>query len=173
MSKLTSLSTPSVVVKKFPTPDSIGTLEIAIMRLTVPSTSFTAAVFVTRAAAVSAVDITYAQPLEARQANTSLGEECSFVKSPQLRGYAVDAGILECADPDHMCVEDKYSSLGGRCALIASSRRGLQTSNTPPCTSKCTGTEACLGLSASFIANNIAEGSCCGYRACAGISGEC
>jgi hypothetical protein len=33
--------------------------------------------------------------------------------------------------------------------------------------------DACSGLSASFIADNIADGSCCGFRACKGISGEC
>lgn len=147
------------------------------MRLSVYSTSsLAAAVFVTRAAAVSAIDTSYeaqvqAQPADVTQGAT-LGEECSFVKSPQLRGGA-DAGILECAELEQMCVEDKYSSLGGRCALIASSRRGLQTSNTPACISKCTGVDACSGLSASFIADNIADGSCCGFRACKGISGEC
>lgn len=151
------------------------------MRLTVPSTSITAAVaasqvlayFSSKAYVTAAVDMSYvhSDQLDVKQP-ASIGEECTFVKSPRLRGYEVDAGILGCDDSEYICVEDDRSSLGGRCARIAASRRELQTSNTPTCTSKCTGFQACEGLSASFIANNIAEGSCCGFRACAGVTGK-
>jgi hypothetical protein len=42
--------------------------------------------------------------------------------------------------------------------------------NTPVCAVKCTGTDACDG-SGGLDPNNIGVGSCCGYRACFGVSG--
>jgi hypothetical protein len=85
-----------------------------------------------------------------------------------LRGQPADPGILGCSDPDYICVEDELSSLGGRCAPRAVAGRELQ--HTPPCTSKCSD-NGCTGLSQAVI-NNIGANSCCGEKACVGITGE-
>lgn len=151
------------------------------MRTAVSSTSIAAVAasqalwyFASTSDVVSAVETSYKGRSDYVDANIDAAgaEECTFVKSPRLRGYEADAGILGCADPSYMCVEDELSSLGGRCARIAISHRDLQTLNTDVCASKCTGFKACDGLSPSFIANNIAEGSCCGHKACLGVTGE-
>lgn len=98
--------------------------------------------------------------------SSSLGEECLFSKSYYLKGGIADTGILGCSDPEYVCIEDSLSSLGGRCAPPAVAHRELQ--KTPPCTVKCTGTDACLGVDQS----KVGVGSCCGYKACAGVSGK-
>ena len=152
------------------------------MRLAVPSTSFVTVIASSQALSlagpnsdvVSAVDLAYESEnnrLDSKQSH-SLGEECAFVVSSKLRGYDADTGILACADPDAICVEDKLSSLGGRCTSSAIVKRGLQNTNTTLCTAKCTGTLACEGLSKTFIDNNIGDNSCCGYQACAYITGK-
>jgi hypothetical protein len=117
----------------------------------------------------SAVDVSYENETSNAHRNESslLGEECRFVISSRLRGYDADTGILECSNPNHICVEDESSSLGGRCALVRMNHRELQTSNTPACTMKCTGFEACGG---GTDISKIAGGSCCGYKACFGIT---
>jgi hypothetical protein len=98
----------------------------------------------------------------------SATEECSFLASPNLRGVDADLGILSCSDPENICVEDRSSSLGGRCMSLSSGRRKMQEAT--ECDTKCTPASACEGLSADFIANNIGLGSCCGDYACVGVS---
>eukprot|EP00956_Cyclotella_meneghiniana_P022803 scaffold43484_cov73-Cyclotella_meneghiniana.AAC.1 len=148
------------------------------MQLSVSSSSLFAALTTSRAlfsigsnsVVAAAVDTAYFGETDLSDAKTaSLGEECSFVVSSKLRGYGSDTGILGCTDPKAVCVEDKLSSLGGRCASSAIVSRRLQ--DTQPCNAKCTGKNACQGLSQDFIDNNIGENSCCGYNACAGITG--
>jgi hypothetical protein len=146
------------------------------MRIAVSSISFTAAtvsqaLFDTKSAVASAVDMAFESKTEHLDANTSIfhNKECSFVTSFKLRGQPADSGILGCSDPDYICVEDELSSLGGRCAPRAVAGRELQ--NTPACTSKCTGTDACKGVPPAVLAN-IGANSCCGYKACQGITGE-
>jgi hypothetical protein len=84
---------------------------------------------------------------------------------------------LKCSSPNHLCIQDRSSTLGGRCALnvtynnstleISAEERELQTT----CI-KCQGSNACQNLTQSFIDNNIGCGSCIGTSACAGVSGE-
>ena len=143
------------------------------MHLTISSASLAAA-FVTipsNHAIVLALDIEYNAEIEnlEHHKHQAQGEECSVVVSSKLRGYGSDTGILGCTDPKAVCVEDKLSSLGGRCASSAIVSRALQS--TPACTQKCTGEGACEGLTLDFINNNIGENSCCGYNACAYITG--
>ena len=117
------------------------------MRLSLPSTSLTAAASYaaffsnwSNSVVASIIDLSYdsnINPWE-EDSSRSLNTECSFAISPQLRGYATDAGILGCTEPGYICVEDERSSLGGRCTFSAVVHRALQ--NTPACTTKCTGT---------------------------------
>ena len=148
------------------------------MQLSVSSSSLFTALTTSRAlfsigsnsVVAAAVDTAYLGETDLSDAKTaSLGEECSVVVSSKLRGYGSDTGILGCTDPKAFCVEDKLSSLGGRCASSAIVSRALQS--TPACTQKCTGEGACEGLTLDFINNNIGENSCCGYNACAYITG--
>ena len=128
---------------------------------TIPSNSVTA----------SAVGIAYNNDEKQLDINSpsAHGEECSFVTSLQLKRPEADTGILGCK-PNYVCVEDSLSSLGGRCVMGEKVHRHLQ--NTPACTAKCTGTDACRGLSQDFIDNNIGDKSCCGEEACADITGK-
>ena len=147
------------------------------MRLVDSSLSITAAFAASQtlflsassSAAASVVDISYEN--EAKQLDysksASVGQECSFSNS-YLKGTGADTGILGCSDPEYVCVEDALSSLGGRCAPASVVHRELQ--NTPACTAKCTGADACDG-SGGLDPSNIGVGSCCGYRACFGVSG--
>ena len=121
-------------------------------------------------AVAAAIDMAYFGETDLLDADTAtLGEECAFVVSSKQRGHHADSGILGCTDPKAFCVEDKLSSLGGRCASSAIVSRMLQ--NTEPCNAKCTGINACQNLTQDFIDNNIGEKSCCGYQACAFITG--
>ncbi|KAL7508230.1 hypothetical protein ACHAXN_008534 [Cyclotella atomus] len=149
------------------------------MRLSISATSFAAAVAASQAllrlgsnsAVASAVDVAYEKHDERLQAageHPSLDEECDFVTSFKLRGSDADAGILGCTNPEYVCVEDDSSSRGGRCVPDVFAHRKLQTSNTPPCTTKCTGIGACGG---GTDPNIVGAASCCGYRACFGITG--
>ena len=143
------------------------------MHLTISSASLAAA-FVTipsNHAIVLALDIEYNAEIEnlEHDKHQAQGEECSVVVSSKLRGYGSDTGILGCTDPTAVCVEDKLSSLGGRCASSLIVSRELQ--DTQPCNAKCTGTNACQNLTQDFIDNNIGEKSCCGKYACAYITG--
>eukprot|EP00804_Cyclotella_cryptica_P000242 CCRYP_010191-RB/>CCRYP_010191-RB protein AED:0.13 eAED:0.13 QI:240/1/1/1/0.9/0.80/21/698/524 len=145
------------------------------MRLIAPSASFPVAIATSQmflsvpwTHAVDNVDKVYNRETQINGANDSfsVGEECSFGTSSNLRGVDADVGILSgCSDPDFVCVEDFTSDLGGRCAPITAKQRKLQTA----CT-KCTPASACEGLSQAFIENKIGEGSCCGEKACAGVS---
>ena len=135
------------------------------MKLTVSSISFTTAcsVFIkapSNAVIASVVNAAYEHGVEQFEdkQTSSLGEECSFVPS-SVRVDQADIGILGCAE-DFVCVEDDRSSLGGRCVSVDTSHRNLD-----PCI-KCSGTDACYGLSQDFIDNKIADGSCCGSFAC-------
>ena len=143
------------------------------MHLAVSSTSFAVALSVvvpanSNAAMAAAVNAAYENKIvEATDVRTrSLGEECSFASSG-LRGN-VDTGILGCAE-DFVCVEDVRSSLGGVCVSTDLKHRELQ--NTQPCTTKCTGTDACKGTSDDILAT-IPDGSCCGELSCAYLTGE-
>ena len=151
------------------------------MQFSVSSSSLFAALAASRplfsigpnSAVAAAVDMAYVGETDVLDANTAtLGEECAFVASSKLRGYDADTGILGCTDPDAICVEDKLSSLGGRCTSSALVKRGLQNTNTTLCVAKCTGTNACRGLSQTFIDNNIGDNSCCGELSCADITGK-
>lgn len=148
------------------------------MRL-VPSASLSTAMAASQAllhiestSAIAIVDAAYNFNLESQKhviESNQAKEECSFVASFNLRGADADTGILSsCSDPEQVCVEDVTSSLGGRCAFIASGSRRLGTT----CTTKCTPPSACTGLSQDFIKNRIGEGSCCGDKACVGMSSE-
>lgn len=150
------------------------------MRLAVPSTPLVTVIASSQALSlvgpnldvVSAVDLAYESEnnrLDSKHSH-SLGEECLFVVSSKLRGYDADTGILGCTDTNAICVEDKLSSLGGRCTSSAIVKRRLQS--TQPCNAKCTGINACQNLTQTFIDNNIGENSCCGYQACAFITGK-
>ena len=144
------------------------------MHLTIPSATLAAAsvAIPSNYAIVSAVDVEYNAGKEHLEHDKPLfhGEECAFVASSKLRGYDADTGILGCTDTDAICVEDKLSSLGGRCTSSAIVKRRLQS--TQPCNAKCTGINACQNLTQTFIDNNIGENSCCGYQACAFITGK-
>jgi hypothetical protein len=146
------------------------------MRL-VPSASFSAAMAASQAllhiestSAIAIVDAAYNSESQKHLIDSHLAkDECSFVASFNLRGADADTGILSsCSDPEQVCVEDVTSSLGGRCAFIASGSRRLGTT----CTTKCTPASACTGLSQDFINNRIGKGSCCGDKACVGMSSE-
>lgn len=106
----------------------------------------------------------------------SFGEECSFVNSFQRHEVEADVGILTCSSPNHLCIRDTSSALGGRCTLNTTynnSTRGYLTEERELQTcAKCVGNKACDKLSESFITNNIGCGSCIGASACAGVSGE-
>jgi hypothetical protein len=150
------------------------------MRL-IASSSFSAAIAASQAflrigtttAVAKSVNVAYENQSQKQNTNESTyaDEECLFVSSFNSRKVNADVGILlSCSDPEHICIEDRKSSLGGRCVSIESERRELQS--TPTCTAKCTGELACEGLSQDFVNNNIGAGSCCGYKACVGVSGE-
>eukprot|EP00804_Cyclotella_cryptica_P018041 CCRYP_008330-RE/>CCRYP_008330-RE protein AED:0.26 eAED:0.26 QI:86/1/1/1/0.94/0.84/19/688/333 len=142
------------------------------MRLVVPSATLTTAfaaaqTFLSSSAAATAVGWAYEFEAQHQDINSSASaEECFVAKKTYLRESAADAGILQaCSEPGYICVEDATSSLGGICILDEVVERELQTT----CT-KCTPASACTGLTATFIANNIGEGSCCGENACVGVS---
>ena len=148
------------------------------MKLAVSSTSFAAAFTLlapkySNAVMASAVDAAYENKIEqAADKHPELRslvhyQECSFASSG-LRLNEADIGILGCAE-DFVCVEDSRSSLGGRCVIADMKHRDLQ--GTAACDTKCTGTDACAGLSKDFIDNNIGEKSCCGEDACKGLDG--
>ena len=150
------------------------------MKLSVPTPSlFAVAATTTQAlfsvwpneAVVAAVEMAYESESSSRSdANAStLGEECSFAASFKLGAHQADTGVLGCTDPQSICVEDELSSLGGRCTSTVIVSRELQ--DTAPCATKCTGANACQGLTPAFIATNIGDKSCCGAYACAGITG--
>ena len=122
-------------------------------------------------AVVAAVEMAYESESSSRSAvnASTLGEECSFAASFMLRANQADTGVLGCTDPQSICVEDELSSLGGRCTSNVIVSRELQ--NTPACNEKCTGNNACQGLTQDFIDNNIGDKSCCGNYACADITG--
>ena len=151
------------------------------MHITVSSSSLVAAVATsgvhhavgTNSAVASAIDFAYSSKSELLDKNNGtlkLGEECYFAVSSSLRGHEADAGILGCTDPEFVCVEDEISSLGGRCAPIKMVHRDLQ--DTPACSTKCEGVDACKGLDQNFIDNYIGDKSCCGTNACAYITGK-
>eukprot|EP00956_Cyclotella_meneghiniana_P000258 scaffold323_cov91-Cyclotella_meneghiniana.AAC.4 len=138
----------------------------------------------------------------------NIGEECDDFTSKAPRdavtyhevSTSADVGILKC-DMSSVCLPDTTSSRGGRCTQSSSTTRArvlrpesktiLESPTNNTC-SKCVGTEACAGLSAEFIDNNIGcgscieafscrnlnetgskigVGSCVGYKSCEGISG--
>ena len=113
-----------------------------------------------------AVDVAYENEVDLaseKQAQTrTLGEECYFVSSG-LRSNDADTEILGCAE-GFVCEEHSHSSLGGFCVSPYMKQRGLTS-----CTTKCTGDLACEGLSNDFINNKIADGACCGFKACSGV----
>jgi len=137
----------------------------------------------------------------------NIGEECDDFTSKAPRdavtyhevSTSADVGILKC-DMSSVCLPDTTSSRGGRCTQSSSTTRArvlrpesktiLESPTNNTC-SKCVGTEACAGLSAEFIDNNIGcgscieafscrnlnetgskigVGSCVGYKSCEGIS---
>ena len=124
------------------------------------------------AAIASAVDFSYKSESILHEENeiSKLGDECHFALPSSLRGSDADAGILRCTEPGYICVQDKLSYLGGRCTPFKMIHRDLQ--DTPACSFKCEGTDACKGLDQTFIDNYISDKSCCGTKACAYITGE-
>lgn len=145
------------------------------MRLVDSSISLTAAFAASQTLFLSASSLAAASVLdissenEAKQLDysksSSVGQECSFSNS-YLKGTGADTGILGCGEPEYICVEDALSSLGGRCAPANVIHRKLFNTT---CTAKCTGDSACDG---SLDPINIGDGSCCGYKACYGVSGK-
>lgn len=120
--------------------------------------------------AVDNVDLAYNSKTQKQGASDSfsVGEECFYRMSANSIGVDADIGILSgCSDSDLVCVEDLQSALGGRCASPTEKQRQLQIT----CT-KCTPSSACEGLDPTFIENNIGDGSCCGEKACVGVSSE-
>ena len=147
------------------------------MKLALSTTSFAAtlALFVTpkysKAALASSIDAAYEDKIEHAMKSKhvearSLGKECSFT-SLGSRGNDADTGILGCPE-GYVCIEYDGSSLGGFCVSANVDHRDLLFTT---CT-KCTGTNACAGLTQDFINNNIGDGSCCGSRACQNLGGE-
>ena len=147
------------------------------MHLAVSSASFAVALSVvapahSNAAMASAIDAAYENKIVEQAADVrtrSLGEECSFASSG-LRGNDADTGILGCG-MDFVCVEDSRSSLGGICVSAAADMKHRDLQNTAACTTKCTGTDACTDTEQAII-DSIPDGSCCGEKACFGLSGE-
>lgn len=104
--------------------------------------------------------------------------------------HLTDGGsFVTCQSSGHVCVKDSSSSLGGTCVDITphvhyvgsplphfehGSHRNLNACRYLNGTSgvKCSGPQACYGLSPSFIRSNIGCGSCNSYAACMGLSGE-
>lgn len=66
-------------------------------------------------------------------------------------------------------MKDELSSLGGRCGPKAMANRRMQEAYECAPGTKCQGIDACGG---GTDPNIVAVGSCCGYNACYGISGE-
>jgi hypothetical protein len=111
-------------------------------------------------------------------------EECT----PQFTNdFIVDAGILSgCKNSSHVCVPDASSSQGGTCLdfkLAASERTKVKGSerhrHLNECTYrngtagfKCKASQACGGLTSSFISTNIGCGSCNAYGACTDMTGK-
>jgi hypothetical protein len=124
-------------------------------------------------AMASIINVAYDDEVKKRTSESYLtDEECSFVASFNLHGVGVatDTGIL-CSDHEQVCVEDATSSLGGRCASVTSDASRKLKGTT--CTTKCTPASACEGLTQTFISTKIGDGSCCGEKACVGLSGGC
>jgi hypothetical protein len=113
-------------------------------------------------------------------------EECT----PQSNGdFIVDAGMLSgCKNSSHVCVPVASSSRGGSCLDFKLGTSDVERAKVKDreghrhlteCTYrngtagvKCQGSQACGGLSSSFISTNIGCGSCNSYAACTGMTGK-
>lgn len=140
------------------------------MKLLVPSAAIVllnseAAVFANKSVVATNVNLAYSSKSHLRSSNPVLTDpslvtgECNFPLNAEA-----DTGVLGCA-VGFLCMEDHSSSTGGRCvSKIENDERGLQS-----CT-KCTGYNACEGLTEAFKVANIGCGSCNGEFACMGVS---
>lgn len=147
------------------------------MRLVLPSASATAVFSASlqfnnniRTVVASILDTATTNGPKGSARKTYISDECSFTKPPDDNRFTVnsDLGVLDCANPNYVCVQDANSSLGGRCTLrldhtYSTDERELQT-----CV-KCQGTDACKGLAQAVI-DKIACGSCIGTKACEGLA---
>jgi hypothetical protein len=113
-------------------------------------------------------------------------EECT----PQSNGdFIVDAGVLSgCKNSSYVCVPDTSSSQGGVCLVFELATSAVERAKVKggdghrhltECTYrngtagvKCQGSQACGGLTSSFISTNIGCGSCNSYAACTDMTGE-
>jgi hypothetical protein len=122
------------------------------------------------------------------------GDECSFVNAFKVQGSLADPGILGCGY-GMTCIEDKTSSIGGRCmnlkGEVIEAHRQLTDCTFANGTdgNKCVGDNACTGADESKIGCGscygtkscyqpigdvtIGENSCHDYVACMYLQGKC
>jgi hypothetical protein len=122
------------------------------------------------------------------------GAECSFANDVKAELSDVDTGVLVCSIGEK-CIEDKSSSVGGRCItihprIVAENHRQLTAI---PCTFtngtkgvKCNPIDACAGINTEYIScgscigeasclftgGSIGESSCIGRRSCFSVLGD-
>jgi hypothetical protein len=114
-------------------------------------------------------------------------EECNLQSNGDF--IVVDAGVLSgCKNASHVCMPEASSSRGGICLdfKLATSdveraivKGGEGHRHLTECTYrngtagvKCQGSQACGGLTSSFISTNIGCGSCNSYAACTDMTGK-
>lgn len=141
------------------------------MRLFISSTAAVAVstsfLVQTKSAIAKKASLQLAHDINNQYAST-IGMECNDLHaSSSLAANATitdrsDVGILTC-DAYSTCIEDETSYYGGRC-VASSTSRDLRA-----CAAKCTGKDACAGLSQAFIDNYIGCGSCNGPSACEAV----
>jgi hypothetical protein len=110
-----------------------------------------------------------------------IGKECTFganasAGTDELNSHEVDLGLLEvCGDEDYICVQDKASSIGGRCVVGTRQAEGtilhqtevVEVERELQC-EKCVGYGACKYTDPSVVAC----GSCIGKYTCYQFYGE-
>ncbi|KAL3791819.1 hypothetical protein HJC23_002450 [Cyclotella cryptica] len=107
------------------------------------------------------------------------GKECSFEVKPsstinELIYQKADLGILEeCGDAEHICVEDKGSSLGGRCVRPREAGRTILNHTAVDEVERELQCEKCVGQRACYYTDpsKVACGSCIGTFTCYGFFG--
>jgi hypothetical protein len=103
------------------------------------------------------------------------GAECSFANDVKAKLYDADTGVLVCGIGE-TCIEDKLSSVGGRCIIIhprtaAENHRQLTAISCQFADGtngfKCQGNYACEGVDP----NTVECGGCIGDNSCYQIKG--
>lgn len=146
-------------------------------------------------ASASISSVAYSEPnTGSLRATASRGAECSFLNGFKVQVTSPDIGIL-CNGVGETCVEDKTSSIGGRCVdlvkekVIADNHRELVSNcqykngtigikcdkmyscyNADPSKIGC---GSCIGANACYgVTGYVGEGSCVGANACYTASGN-